>query len=1159
MKEKSFFGFLLLIAAIILSVTSCADYDFFAGNDPDPMPDGKKVTLVDGSLDIKHDWKYSNTLVSDVVTSMALLDVEKDGETRTEEINQLLPFEIKWSQPEEMSRGTKVFTLQDQTLGKAMLKASENNDNITLKSYEQNFVFDFDGMQISFETSYQTATSKYEGIDLANCILDEIKYVSQKAETVEKFFIGDRAYIRSKVTFTFEVNRHHTHDNSKHTDYLYPYVYVNAPESVDPEEDIFNGAIIIGGTEKLFFNRKLNENTYIYTSQVDVWEFWSVSGKKRVTYSTELEIKHWIDDEKEAWIVPSVEIGYPNLKEVRTKTSSDYVKENISDYVFQKTTSDWSADWQYSNNYNIGVYGSSERAWKTYKGMKIVAMPYDTHKFAYDKDKYSYGNYTQKVSDGITYLSYPAKVYFDATYNGDIYVLNQDQEFWVEEGSVNPPTPDDELISEKILYELENNNGKWISKIIFRRKYSISGERDSVALQELIRKTKVDEDKQFIRENNTLNLKNMLDPVKVSENTETDQTTGHVITTIVNKHAFDFDFFTFNIEETYQTAYTMYKGERLNFLAPTPDVVLSGQTSKDMGQISTQDGAKYNRTEYTLNYKETYGDFVTMYYPLVDIDVLDNSKPDTDDIVNWSYDRERNGFTSKVILHITRKLSGTKDSTLVAQLSHSHQIADKQLFYCNDEALSLADATPNVSTQEETLNGITYVTTTTRNRFRYNISNIDGNPYYDEVTTIDKTAYMNFQGTRIDFLAPETSQISYSGSQKTQKGQVIRNGQTYNLVTYTHTYKELYDGNNETLNNEVDLYVKKEAERISWQALNKGFDYVSDTQWRSYFTLNERFSDGSEKNTNKEVYLNIYGQAPAKRNLQLNSAEFDYTSLTPKATFTSTRSGGENITVTTLQTPYELVYTNSANEVISSEFVFVSETAVYRDGDIVVDFLSGNWSNISNTGYSAPLQGQVGDYDRYNASFNITGQYNGYTYPVSALVDIDVLRNLEPDTPDPWGDLDVEKTLAYGGLAWSWRNEGGNAIPFVTLTVVTEYGIVSAWEGGECFTEVNTNTITGRLSNSLYTEGTNYLIPSYISIPTDPNKHWVYTDINGKTRDSVAGSYIVLLKDVTIDEPFIADGGEVVTNASYTVNGKHVKVTYRGKVLFEHTFPDVVK
>ncbi len=973
MKTKRFFGFLLPVATIILTlaVSSCTDETWIRLT-PEPEPNSEKngATLVDGSLDIKHDWKYSNTLVSDVVTSMALLDVKKDGKTRTEEINQLLPFEIKWSQPEEMSRGTKVFTLQDQNLGKAQLKASENNDNITLKTYEQNFEFFFDGMQISFETSYQTATSKYEGVDLANCILDEIKYIDQKPETVERFFIGDRSYIRSKVTFTFEVKRHHTHDNSKHTDYLYPYVYVNAPEVVDPEEDIFNGAIIIGGTEKLFFNRKLDDNTNIYTSQVDVWEFWTVSGKKRVTYSTELEIKQWIDDEKEAWIVPSIEIGYPNLKEVRTKTSEDYVKENINDYVFQKTSSDWSADWQYANNYNIGVYGSSERAWKTYKGLKVVAMPYDIHKFAYDADKYSYGNYTEKVSEGKTYLSYPAKVYFDATFNGDTYVLNQSQEFWVEKGTVPPPT-EDELISEKILYELENTNNKWISKIIFRRTYSQTGERDSVATQELKRETKVDDNKRFVRPNNTLSLKDMLDPVKVSENTETDQTTGHVITTIVNRHTFDFDFFTFNIEETYQTAYTMYKGERLNFLAPTPEVVLSGQKPEDMGTIVDADGTKYNRTEYTLTFKETYGNFNAMYYPLVDIDV----KP-------------------------------------------------------------------------------------------------------EEVT------------------------------------------------------------------------------RTEWRVMNEGLERISDTQWKSYFTLYEKFSDGKETNTYKEVLLDIYVQAPAKRNLQLNSAEFDYTSLTPRSVSTSTRSGGQNITVTTLKSPYDLVYTSRANERLSSEFNFVSETAVYKDGDITVNFKSVDWMNIQNEGYSAPLQGLVGDYNRYNAAFNISGQYNGVTYPATALVDVDVLVPQDPTIDPEWGEIDIEKTKKFGTISVAWEAQAGNEklLPIYTGTIITSKGIISFMKGYKQFTAMNTNTITDQVGNAW--NGTK-LFPSYIEVDrSGKNISWAYLSvIDGELFDDVNSSKMTLEGGLNKETPFVATGGDAnVYTFSENGNVVRVVVTYQGVVMFDEVF-----
>ena len=201
MEKKKFQKFLLAIATVLFFV-GCVEEEFIK-NSPDPDPDDQdKVTLVDGSRDISHDWKYSNTLVSDVVTSMAALKHENGD---IENVNQMLPFNIKWTQPEEMTRGTKVFALQEKNFGASILTATEDNDNITLKTYEQTFSFVFDGVELKFETNYQTATSKYEGIDLANCLLDSISYRSQKAETLERYYVGDRPFLKSKVTFTFDV------------------------------------------------------------------------------------------------------------------------------------------------------------------------------------------------------------------------------------------------------------------------------------------------------------------------------------------------------------------------------------------------------------------------------------------------------------------------------------------------------------------------------------------------------------------------------------------------------------------------------------------------------------------------------------------------------------------------------------------------------------------------------------------------------------------------------------------------------------------------------------------------------------------------------------------------------------------------------------------
>ena len=165
------------------------------------------------------------------------------------------------------------------------------------------------------------------------------------------------------------------------------------------------------------------------------------------------------------------------------------------------------------------------------------------------------------------------------------------------------------------------------------------------------------------------------------------------------------------------------------------------------------------------------------------------------------------------------------------------------------------------------------------------------------------------------------------------------------------------------------------------------------------------------------------------------------------------------------------------------------------------------------------------------------------------MVDKEV--NLDPTTPDEWGKLDIEKTKNFGGLSWSWKNEGGKLVPFVSGTIVTEYGVVSFWEGGNNFTKMNTNTITDRLSNSIKSEGPEYLIPAYIRILTDPNKHWGYQDINGQYRDEINGVDIELLKDVSIDKPFIAEGGEANV---YEISNGRVIVTYQGKVLFNEVF-----
>lgn len=1331
-KCKFFFRLMMTIVTLVMVAISCTD-EHLPGNDtPDPTPDPDDPTssAILNYAVVTHNWEYADRLVVDYQKCQADITLTENGNSTKDAVNQVLPFEISWNELPRMVRSTPVFKLEETIVGEKMLTESKTNNNLGLSTYTQSFTYNFDGFSLLLETSNQTVLyKKNSAIKLPYCELDSIVYNKQEKEVLERFEVKGEPYLRTKVTFVFDVYRHHTDKTTVPTEKLYPFIIVDAPETPNPGEDMFNGAIPINGTEKLFLKKKIDMFNSIYTSERDVYEFWSVSGKKRVTYSVDLEIKQWFDDVQEAWEVPNILFGNPKVEQ-KDNTSSAYTKEGNTDYEFEKTTSDWSYLWSYARNFKTGTHGSSEKAWKMYNGLRVIDMPSAKHVHNYNK--YTYDDYTEKLINGKTYLSYASKIFVNGNYNNDAYELTQTQEFLVEKGSDNPPAPEDPIKSEKILYEYSNINNEPTATIIWRREYEKSGTRDSIATQKFIRKTKIDKDQQFIRPNNALALKQALDVVTLSENTETDKTTGHVITTKEIRYGFDFDFFTFNIDETYQTAYTIYKGVKLYFTAPVPKASLNGQTPEDMGTITSQDGKKYNRTRYTLKFKELYDEFMTMLTAKVDIDVEDTSVPPTDDITEWSYDRNRDKLVSTIVLHVTRKISGKEDIVHKVTFKHENSITLERHFFADSPELTMREAMdPVIKTEVEVIDGIEYTTTTTVRKFIYNL-------YVDEITTVDQTARITFQGTVIDFLAPPATSITYAGSKPTDMGIVTgTDGQEYNRTNYVNTYKVTFDGETTDLTAKVDIdvkkvdpkdeyvshtvtksydadtqistitfhivgtlstrdsvatqhlahsvtvesdkqfyrdnntltyqdrkiskktedrrenenYVQKETNvytyifnagnsnvttvhetaytiyrgkpenfispvstlafvgigdgtdmgtvsgkggkdynrtqyelkyketyndvetpystnfnidvekkeeivtRTFWEAKDKGMQYISGRQWRTYFTLYEEFSDGSKKNTAKETYINVYAISPDRRTLDFGSNEFTFTSLTPGSVSTTNRSGGDKIYIVTSDLPYYGVFTNKDGKGLTNEYHFISETATYRDGEIEVEFMSKEWGNITNEGYSAPLLREVDKngetYSRYDAAFNVQGVYNERNYPASAPVYVDVYKKPEPTIDEI---IDVSKTKQFGRLSWAW-DAAGKA--FVSGTIITQKGVISFWNGGHSFYEMDTNSISDKLGNSLYPESSdNYVIPAYIKIDNTPNKHWVYTDVNGKNRDEIYGTLIEKLEDVSLNEPFFGTPSE--TSETYQIIERdgtvRVKVVYKGVTLFNEVF-----
>lgn len=219
------------------------------------------------------------------------------------------------------------------------------------------------------------------------------------------------------------------------------------------------------------------------------------------------------------------------------------------------------------------------------------------------------------------------------------------------------------------------------------------------------------------------------------------------------------------------------------------------------------------------------------------------------------------------------------------------------------------------------------------------------------------------------------------------------------------------------------------------------------------------------------------------------------------------------------------------------------------------NFVKGNSTEKSENGKK---------YDAYNSTINFNGAHKSVTGNVNDAIsgltvgqEFWILVKEEPKTPDmpnEIGAVDITKTKQFGGLSWAW-DANGNA--FISGTIVTKNGVVSFWNGKYCFHKMTTSTIKARLGNSLYPENTNqYLIPSYIDVQSKPNKHWIYTDVNGKARDEVYGTLIEKLADVTLDKPFFGEPSE--TSETYQIISQdgsvRVKVVYKGSVVFDHTF-----
>ena len=225
----------------------------------------------------------------------------------------------------------------------------------------------------------------------------------------------------------------------------------------------------------------------------------------------------------------------------------------------------------------------------------------------------------------------------------------------------------------------------------------------------------------------------------------------------------------------------------------------------------------------------------------------------------------------------------------------------------------------------------------------------------------------------------------------------------------------------------------------------------------------------------------------------------------------------------------------------------------YRNEKINFEFAA---ATVSYQGINNPTATEVeADGKLYSRlAYEVTFKHNLLGNKVaSVLVDKEI--NLDPSTPDEWGEIDIEKTKAYGRICVTWKEVAGQTKlqHFYSGTIVTTKGIISFSNGYSKFTAMDTNIITKEVGNGW--DGAN-LNPAYITVSTNPNVSWQYYDVvsNNIVAD-IHSSKMQEVGGIDFNKPFVANGGNAnVYNISENGNVVRVVITYNGEVLFTEVF-----
>ena len=242
---------------------------------------------------------------------------------------------------------------------------------------------------------------------------------------------------------------------------------------------------------------------------------------------------------------------------------------------------------------------------------------------------------------------------------------------------------------------------------------------------------------------------------------------------------------------------------------------------------------------------------------------------------------------------------------------------------------------------------------------------------------------------------------------KNIKSEALSDQDGYKRYSSNSTIEASYNGVKTTLIGEAELKMKAAKTLKSVEYGNHGIDFKSGNTWNAWQEYTKIYSDNSRENAKKSVDLNYIVNPQASKDQIASEANAPYTGLTSGSSNSTTRSGGQNITVTTTNTVYTENYT-----IFNDTYTAVSEKAVYSEVEDGVeikfnfDFVEiGNVAhssdNLSNANQTKVVDGITYDIHAHTGVLGYSVASKNFT--ATCYTNVLVAQPVNPNVPESWG------------------------------------------------------------------------------------------------------------------------------------------------------------